>query len=120
MLVPREIREQKDIVGKSIGLLDEIFNNRGIEATEHVQFLRDLNHLRNKADGHRKGGDYVEARHRFGTEVDLRLLSHRIMKDAVSLLEFLCEVVSALQGAQDLHGPWPGDLMPYDYTDKSL
>ena len=100
-LVPSEIREQKDIAGKSIGLLDEIFNSRDVEATEHIEFLRDLSHLRNKADGHRKGSDYVEAVHRFGTEVDLRLISHRILHDAVNLLEFLCEMVSVLQGRQD-------------------
>ena len=100
-LVPSEIMEQKDIAGKSIGLLDEIFNSRDVEATEHIEFLRDLSHLRNKADGHRKGSDYVEAVHRFGTEVDLRLISHRIMHDAVNLLEFLCEMVSVLQGRQD-------------------
>ena len=98
--MPSDIREQKDIAGKSIGLLGEIFNSRGIEAPEHIQFLRDLNHLRNKTDGHRKGGDYVEALHRFGTEEDLRLISHRIMHDAVSLLEVLCEIVPALQGRQ--------------------
>ena len=99
--MPSEIREQKDIAGKSIGLLDEIFNSRDIEATEHIEFLRHLSHLRNKADGHRKGSDYVEALHKFGTEVDLRLISHRIMHNAVNLLEFLCEMVPALQGRQD-------------------
>ncbi len=57
--------------------------------------------MRNKADGHRKGRDYVEARHRFGTEVDLRLISHRIMDNAVKFLEFLCEMVPAFQGRRD-------------------
>ena len=96
-LVPSEIREQKAINGKSISLLDEAFKSREIEATEPMRFLRDLNELRNKADGHRKGSGYVEALHRFGTEVDLRLISHRIMHNAVKLLAFLCGVVPALR-----------------------
>lgn len=100
-LVPSEIRDQKDIAGKGIALLDEAFNSRDIDGTEHIQFLRDLNLLRNKADGHRKGSDYIEALHRFGAEADLRLISHRIMDDAVNLLEFLCEMVAALQDRQD-------------------
>ena len=100
-LVPSEIREQKNIAGMGIALLDEILDSRSIEATEHIEFLRDVNHLRNKADGHRKGRDYVEALHRFGTEVDLRLISHRIMNNAVNFLEFLCEMVPAFQDRQD-------------------
>ena len=88
-LVPSEIREQKDIAGKSIGLLDEIFNSQDVEATKHIKFLRDLSNLRNKADGHRKGSGYVEALHRFGTEVNLRLISHRIICDAVGPLGIL-------------------------------
>ena len=96
-LVPSELREQKDFAGKGIALLDEIFHSRDIDATEHIQYLRDLNHLRNKADGHRKGSDYVEALHRFGTASDLRVISYRITHRAVTLLEFLCEMVPALQ-----------------------
>ena len=96
-LVPSEIREKKAINGKSISLLEEIFKSRDIEAKEPMRFLRDLNELRNKADGHRKGSGYVEALHRFGTEVDLRIISHRIMHKAVKLLEFLGGVAPALQ-----------------------
>ncbi len=39
-LVPSEIKEQKDIAGKSIALLDEIFNRQDVEATGHIGFLR--------------------------------------------------------------------------------
>ena len=96
-LVPKEIRDQKAINGKSISLLEEIFKSRDIEATEPLRFLRDLNDLRNKADGHRKGSHYVEALHKFGVEADLRVISHRIMDNAVNILASLCEVVPALR-----------------------
>ena len=93
--VPNEIREQQAINGKGISLLEEIFKSRDIEATEPMRFLRDLNELRNKADGHRKGSRYVQALQRFGAEADRRIISHRIMHNAVNLLVFLCGVVSA-------------------------
>ena len=95
-LVPSDLREQKDLAGKGIALLEEILNSPDIDAKGHIQFLRDLNHLWNKADGHRKGSDFAEALRRFGTASDLRVVSHGIMHSAVSLLKFLCEMVPAL------------------------
>ena len=100
-LVSSNVRKQKCLDGKSIALLEEVLTSRDIDATRHIEFLRDLNNLRNKVDGHRKGSSYIEARNRFGEEDDLRLISHRIMYNAVNLLEFLCEMVPALQGRQD-------------------
>ena len=96
-LVPNEVRDLKAINGKSISLLEEIFKSRNIEATEPLRFLRELNDLRNKADGHRKGSHYVESLHRFGVEADLRVISQRIMDKAVNILAFLSNVVPALR-----------------------
>ena len=96
-LEPKDIRDQMAINGKSISLLEEIFESRDIEATEPLRFLRDLNDLRNKADGHRKGSRYLEALHRFGVEADLRAISFHIMDNAVSILAFLSEVVPQLR-----------------------
>ena len=98
-LVPVEIREQKKIAGKSIALLDEIFRSRGIDATEHIRFLHDLNNLRNKSDGHRKGSSYIEARRKLTEEEDLRIVSHCILDKSVKCLEFLSEVVASLRSS---------------------
>lgn len=96
-LVPAEIKEQKKIAGKSIALLAEIFNSRGLDGTEHIRFMRDLNNLRNKSDGHRKGSSYIEARRKLSPEEDLRIVSHRILDKSVKCLEFLGKVVVSLR-----------------------
>lgn len=96
-LVPADVRKEKQLDGKSIGLLEEVLANHGIEATEHIRFLRNLNNLRNKSDGHRKGIGYIEARRRITEEEDLRIVSHHILDKSVECLEFLGEVVVSLR-----------------------
>ena len=64
-LVPSE--ERKGLEGKSILLLEKALKVHGVEAASHIDFLRNLNDLRNKIDGHRKGGDYARVRAKFAT-----------------------------------------------------
>ncbi len=94
-LVPAEEREC--LAGKSITLLKRALESRGIEVASHIVFLRNLNDLRNKIDGHRKGGDYARVRAKFAAEEeDIRVVCQRILDKSVSFLEFLCEVVPTL------------------------
>ena len=95
-LVPSE--ERKGLEGKSILLLEKALEAHGVEAASHIDFLRNLNDLRNKIDGHRKGGDYARVRAKFATEgEDIRVVCQRILDKSVSFLNFLCEVVPALR-----------------------
>ena len=94
-LVPEE--ERKRLAGKSITLLEKVLETHGVEAASHIAFLRNLNDLRNKIDGHRKGGDYAQVRAKFAAEEeDIRVVCQRILDKSVSFLKFLCEVVPAL------------------------
>ena len=95
-LVPAEVRKKKQLHDRSIGLLEEVLANHDIEPKEHIRFLRDLNNLRNKTDGHRKGGGYIEARKRLAEEEDLRIVGHRILEKSIKCLEFLGEAVASL------------------------
>lgn len=95
-LVPVEVRREKLLDGKGIGLLQEVLAGRDTKSAEHIRFLRDLNNLRNKSDGHRKGSGYIEARRRLTDEEDLRLVGQLILEKSVKCLEFLVVVVVLL------------------------
>ncbi len=94
-LIPEE--ERKRLAGKSITLLERALEAHGIEAASRIVFLRNLNDLRNKIDGHRKGGDYARVRAKFAAEEeDVRVVCQRILDKSVSFLKFMCEVVPIL------------------------
>ena len=93
-LVPVSVRQRKRLNGKSISLLEEVLQGGHLKGEEHIAFLRNLNDLRNKVDGHRKGKGYSEALEKFDTEgEDLRFVCERILGKSVKFLDFLCKAV---------------------------
>lgn len=82
--------------GKSIALLNavlEAFGEDGV-ASDHIDFLRNLQSLRSSGAAHRKGTNYGKVAERFGLgSHDLRTVFANILWKAVALLEYLIGLV---------------------------
>lgn len=79
----------------SIARLEAVFVAREVEDYEHhISFLRKLQELRSSGAAHRKGRNYRKIVADFGAEnQNLRGVFCAILEHAISLLEFLAEVV---------------------------
>jgi hypothetical protein len=83
--------DPKRSIPKSIGKLELFLQAKGVTGYEdHIKFLRNLQDLRSKGSGHRKGTDYPEVAAVFQLdEKDPILVFDDILKNAIEVLLFL-------------------------------
>ena len=99
-LIPKDQHTGKD--GKplrGIQLLNNVLTVcQSGQPDEHIAFLRNLQNLRSSGSAHRKGREYRKAAAQFGVESqDLRTVFTGILWQAVSLLDYLIDLVESQQ-----------------------
>ena len=96
LLDPSQHKDKKGNQKGGIQLLDTLLTNCGADGfTDHINFLHNLQSLRSSGSAHRKGSKYGKVAARFGVgNQDLRTVFANILWEAVSLLEYLIELVA--------------------------
>lgn len=77
-----------------LSLLEAVLEQRGVEHSNHIMYLRTLQSLRSTGVAHRKGTGYKKVLGKLGTESQgLRVVFSKLLKQATDFLDFIASIV---------------------------